>query len=112
MNKKILILFLGVICFNVSHAQANSGEVFANKIANKMKDSLFLTDEKRGQIFAINMDLYNQKQAKRTLYPSGDSLRYHLQIVENKRDSLYQSVLTQQEFLLYKQKKRNLINNN
>jgi len=77
-----------------------------------MKDSLSLSDAQKKQIYDINMQLNNDKMAARRQYSNPETLRYHLQVVEHGRDSLYHTVLTESQFLMYREKKRNLVNNN
>jgi len=109
---KIAILFLCIFLSVGATAQSDHANQLANKIAQKMKDSLNLSGQQKNNIKDINMNLYEQKKAKRLQHPGSDSLRYFLQRIENKRDTLYSAVLSPQQYLLYKQKKRYLVNNN
>lgn len=86
-------------------------EQLADKIARKMKDSLLLTDQHKNQLYTLNMQLHQQKQIAFARYRGSDSLRIHLQRIENSRDSLYSTVLPPEKFQLYKQKKRALVTN-
>jgi hypothetical protein len=107
-----ILLILICLFFGASvHAQTQA-EVVANKIAQKMKDSLNLADSVRIKIYQINMQLDQQKLVVRNHYAGSDSLRIKVQQVENSRDALYQAVLPGEKFVLYRQKKRNLVNNN
>jgi 6-pyruvoyl-tetrahydropterin synthase len=87
-------------------------ENLAKKIADRMKDSLALTEQQRNSIFDINMQLHNQKMEKRKHYANDPLLGNHLQKVENTRDSLYRAVLPEDKFILYKKKRTNIVNNN
>jgi hypothetical protein len=87
-------------------------EQLAVKIAQKMKDSLSLTELQKSQLYEINIQLNNSKSAARQQYTGSDSLGIKIQKIENTRDSLYSQILTEPQFLLYRQKKRNLVNNN
>lgn len=111
--KKIVLLLMMVSFFSTElNAQQTPATQLANRIANKMKDTLNLTGNQRNQIYLFNMLLHNQKTAVRQQYSNPDSVRVHLQRVENKRDSLYHTILSENKYLLYKQKKRNLITGN
>jgi hypothetical protein len=109
-NTFISFLFLSVISYSVNAQTA--AEQLADKIAVKMKDSLSLSSEQKGQLYTINIQLSNQKASVRQQYAGTDSLQLKMQRVENTRDSLYRSVLGEEKYLLYRQKKRNLVNNN
>ena len=112
MIKHVLIL---VCCSMISlfafSQNPNPGQQLANHIANKMKDTLNLTIPERNNIYAINLNLYNQKQVARQLH-SGPTLGSFLQAIEHTRDSLYNTVLPAAKYLLYKQKKSTLITSN
>jgi hypothetical protein len=112
--KKILINLFVLVVGNLSvNAQANNAEAFANKIAQRMKDTLALSQVQKEQVFAINKQLYQQKQAAWQQYSHTDSLiTFHVQRIEDMRDSLYKAVLTNDQFRVYRDKKRRLINNN
>jgi hypothetical protein len=111
MKKSFIAMFF-VMTAGFVHAQNTAAEQLAENIARKMKDSLSLTEQEKNHVYGINLLLSNQKTAVRQQYSAPDSLRYHLQRVENSRDSLYREILNEEKFLLYRQKKRNLINNN
>lgn len=81
-------------------------------VADKMKDSLGLTAVQRDSVLNINVWLHEQKSVIWQRYTSKDSLRLHLQRIENSRDSLYQRILTAQQFELYRQKKVRLVSRN
>jgi hypothetical protein len=82
------------------------GEHLAEKVAKKMKDTLSLTEAQKGEIHAINLQLYTQKQMVFQKYTSAaDSLRFYIQRIENTRDTLYSTVLSQEKYIVYKQKK-------
>jgi hypothetical protein len=95
------------------HVNAQTpAEQLAEKIAGKMKDSLSLTETQKRQLYNINLQISSNKLAVRQQFSSPDSLRIMTQQAENMRDSLYRQVLTEQQFTTYRQKKRNLVNNN
>ena len=101
------ILFVSINCKAQSTAQN-----FAGKVAEKMKDSLSLTETEQEQIYNINMQLHDQKTLVRTQYEGNVSLGIKIQRIENTRDSLYRTILKEDKFILYQQKKTALINNN
>jgi len=111
--KPILILLTCALfsCCSLQAQNAPANEL-AKKIADKMMDSLVLTQSQRSKVFAINMRIHQDKMEVRRQYQSRDSVGRGLQLVENKRDSLYRGVLDATQFSLYQQKKRNLVNNN
>jgi threonine aldolase len=110
--KIVIILFIFSFLSAATYAQSDHATQLANKIAQKMKDSLGLTGQQKNSIVDISMNLHEQKSLARQQHHGSDSLRYFLQRIENTRDTLYSAVLSQQQYLLYKQKKRNLVNNN
>lgn len=108
---RILLLLIGM-SIGVSIQAQTQAEIVASKIAQKMKDTLDLPDSMRVRIYQVNLQLDQQKTAMRNQYAGTDSLRIKVQQVENLRDALYQAVLPADRFILYKQKKRNLVSNN
>lgn len=110
---KLLFLFALLIGgFNhLTTAQAPA-EAIASKIADKMTDSLSLTQAERDQIYTVNMNLHEQKMKMRAVSQDTIQLGPQLQKIENTRDSLYGRVLSAGKFQLYRQKKRSLVNNN
>lgn len=81
----------------------------AHYIADKMADSLSLTSQQRSKVFSINMELHKQKAEARKKSTDRSVVGKELQIIEGARDSFYKSVLTEQQFELYLQKKRTLV---
>ena len=108
--KLILLLFFSFFLAGSVNAQSYATAV-ADRIAQRMKDSLSLSAGQKDSIYAVNIRLHNQKALLRQQYTSIDSLEYHTQLVERTRDSLYMRVLGDEKYLLYKSKKRNLISN-
>lgn len=109
----VLIFFLLLLHSGGMEANAqNPGTQLANHIANKMKDTLGLTTPKRNHVFAINMFIHNKKMIIRQQTANPDTLRVRLQRIENKRDSMYKTILPPPKFQLYLQKKGNLISSN
>lgn len=112
--KYSLIIAISIIASVRVCAQQTPQEELAAKIAGKMKDSLGLSTAVHDQIYVINLQLHQQKMAVRSQYANvPDSLRINIQRVENKRDSLYRAVMqSDAKWILYRQKKVNLISSN
>lgn len=107
------IIFLSLfVCFSFSARSQSIAHNVALHIAQKMKDSLDLSVNQKGQLYGVNMQLYNKKTLARKKYAGSDSVRISIQKIENTRDSLYKNILATDKYLLYKQKKLNLISNN
>lgn len=111
MKKYFLFIILLTSTNSALNAQ-NAGTALAGKIAQKMQDSLYLTDSVKQVIYTINIHLHEEKMRLRQVYTGKDSLNYYIQKTENTRDSLYHSVLKDDKYLLYKSKKRLLVNAN
>lgn len=109
--KKIQVL-ASVIFISLAIKAQNPAEEIANRIAQRMKDTLQLSDSQRVQIYNINMQLSQQKAGMRVQYSNADSLKKKIQLVENSRDGLYQSILSNEKYQLYIDKKKRLVNNN
>lgn len=113
MIKIVISILFSIIALGLYAQIGTPAEQVANKIAVKMKDTLSLSATQQQQVFAINMQLHNQKNAIRNQYPGNDSLiKVSVQRIENKRDSLYRSIIGETNYIIYRQKKRNLVNNN
>lgn len=111
MKRLIITIFVIAISITRIFAQTNA-EQLADKIAQRMKDSLNLTALQKDKIFSINIELQNRKMQVWKEQKSQDSLKRYLQQVENTRDSLYKTILSPDQMAMYRQKKRNLVNNN
>lgn len=112
MKFKILLLItIIVIRIQGVGAQTIATEI-ANKQAQKMKRDLVLNDSVSQCLYNINIQIHNRKMYIRQQNIAKDSTVYYIQKIENSRDSLYQKVLSENQYLLYKQKKRELLNNN
>lgn len=105
----ILVLVFGV-CEN-GFSQYQSPPVNSRMLA-KMRDSLQLDPIQVAKIDSINNLLSIRKNNLRIEFSNVDSLTKHVQLVERSRDSLYRIVLPNPTFMIYKEKKRNLISNN
>jgi hypothetical protein len=112
MIKRSFIVGLLLLTFSLANSQQTLREQFARKISQKMKDSLNLSEEQEKKVYTINMQLHDKKREARDKYKNPVELGPQLQRIENTRDGLYETVLNKKQYILYKQKKRNLINNN
>lgn len=112
--KKIIIVFICIflVMGGGLHAQPPAAIQLANHIAQKMKDTLGLTPTQRVQVYTVNIALHNLKMAVRQNNTNLDSLRIKTQRIEGRRDSLYQNILPPAKYVLYQQKKRNLVTAN
>lgn len=111
--KHVFILCV-LICVGaaVNAQQATPAEALAQRIATKMRDSLQLSSAQKDQVYAINLQLHNQKMQVWQQHGGADALlQQQLQRVENQRDSLYRPVLSDEQYRLYLHKKRALVNN-
>lgn len=107
----LMIFLFSVLTQSIGQTQTPAQQV-AERIAQKMKDTLGLNQQKKTQIYNINIQLHEWKTQARTQYGDSDTLGTVIQHIENKRDSLYRSVLPENKYQLYKAKKRNLISAN
>jgi hypothetical protein len=112
---KKICLVVG-FCFSLVMLKAQQQEPpeaqVAHKIANKMADSLSLTNQQRAKLFAINMELSKKKKEARKKSTDRTVVGQELQQIEGTRNAMYKTVLTEEQYGLYLQKKRNLVNNN
>ena len=99
-------------CFGISAQSSTTAEQIAERIAQKMKDSLNLTSQQKTGVYNVNMYIANQKALARQQYVGSDSLTRFIQQAEGKRDSLYRTVIPDSLYQIYRQKKRTLISAN
>jgi hypothetical protein len=113
---KHIIIFTALIFGAMLSGQAQqttSGEQLADRLAQRLKDSLQLTQSQKDQLYAVNMQLLYQKKGVWQQHQHNDSLiQVNLQRVENTRDTLYHPILTPEQYQLYRSKKRYLMRNN
>lgn len=112
MKKYIFLSFFLSLGFQFSFAQTSPSEQLAQRIANKMKDTLALTAQQTQAVYIINLNLHTKKMQARTLSTDRVIVGKAIQGVEQIRDSLYKIGFTPTQYQLYVQKKRNLINSN
>ena len=93
-------------------AQTQNGIDLATRIATKMQDSLGLSDSVEQQVYTITLGINRWKVHVINRYQQADSLYLWMNKIETVRDSLYQNVLTNSQYLLYRQRKRSLVLNN
>ena len=112
MKKSILSIFFILSVHLVIAQQDQSPMVkLANKMADRMRDTLGLDTGQREKIFNINLSLAMEKSIAYSNHKKED-IGKELQKIENKRDGLYKKELSNQQYDIYKQKKRRIINNN
>ncbi|PZR25216.1 MAG: hypothetical protein DI535_18980 [Citrobacter freundii] len=110
MSKLIMtILILGLGITQGFCQTGESGTAFAEKVANRMRDSLSLSAIQRDSIYAINVRLMQESQAARTKNLPPEELQTELQLIESTRDRLYKAILGQEKYLLYKPRKLALV---
>jgi hypothetical protein len=110
--KLLFILTVSLILSNICLAQTDPPHQLASKIAQKMKDSLNLSGAQKEAVKNINLNLSEQKMQARGTSKDRMIVGKSLQTIENKRDSLYKTILTPEQNALYHTKKRNLVTNN
>lgn len=111
MRKIFCILTLFFFPLSFVHAQEAPAAQLSHKIANKVADSLNLNNQQRAKIFGINMELSRKKTEARKKSADRVAVGKDLQQIEGSRDAMYKEILTQEQYTLYLQKKRNLVNN-
>ncbi|PZR28926.1 MAG: hypothetical protein DI535_04200 [Citrobacter freundii] len=95
---------------NQAYSQTNEPVIpFAEKVANRMRDSLSLSSIQRDSVYAINVRLMQESQDTRAKNLPPVELQTELQLIEGSRDRLYRQVLGQEKFLLYKPRKFALV---
>jgi hypothetical protein len=109
---RIILFCLCTSGISVSHAQTPVAVQLATHIAQKMKDTLGLTNQQQTQVYTVNINLHNLKMAIRQQNTNPDSLQIKIQRIEHGRDSLYHAILGDTKYTLYLQKKRNLVTAN
>lgn len=79
-------------------------------IADLMADSLTLSQSQRADILNINAGIEQQKSLLFKTDTSRANIGRELQHIEQQRDKMYQSVLTENQFAIYKRSKSSIIN--
>lgn len=112
MRKIFCILTFLFFTLSFLHAQETPAAKLSHRIANKVADSLGLNNQQRAKLFGINMELFRKKTEARKKSADRVVVGKDLQQIEGNRDAMYKEILTQEQYILYLQKKRNLVNNN
>ena len=109
-----LFFFLLIMLAASFHAnsQSFSSETVATIVAKKMQDTLSINEDQKNGIYNANLLLHSWKMTARQQTSDMEILKTQLQAIENKRDSLYQQILTPGQYQLYKTRKPALIDAN
>lgn len=112
MKKRVTIISILILISFLSFSQ--TAQDLAQKQAKKMKDSVGVTESVMQQIYAVNMQIHTRKQEARIAYANSPVLMQEkIQFYERQRDSLYKVALASEEkYILYKQKKNNILRAN
>ncbi len=109
----LIVLFLAAM--QQSYGQNNvpaKGQLLAERMAQRMRDSLDLNATERQKICEINLSLYKRKEdAWKSAGGNTNAIQKQLQQIENTRDAQYKEVLDAEKFAAYKQKKKFIISN-
>jgi hypothetical protein len=110
--KQFLFALFSLFFISTIQAQNVPGNQLSHHIADKMKDTLDLSNQQRAEVFQINKDLTDKKDKARKKSNDRAIVGPDIQGVERTRDSLYKEVLTVPQYILYLEKKRNLVTAN
>lgn len=108
MKLKYICFCIILISCNNLYAQIQSNDI-ANKQAKKMTQILNLHDSLSIKLYTINQSLINSKMYVRSKRTVTDSLAFFIQKIENNRDTMYSSILSHEQYLLYKLKKDEIL---
>jgi len=106
--KNILILLLFIVPLS-SMAQTNQ-EKSSKYLAERLRDSLSLTEKEYQELFKINLILEEQKKNARSMNEDILIKTKKVQKIENSRDSLYAIILNPKQLEAYKHRKSSLLN--
>ncbi len=109
MKKLVSLLVLFSICYLQAQSQNTPDAQLAHHIADKMKDTLGLSNQQRANVFQINMDLHKNKKEARGKSNDRTVVGKDLQKIEASRDERYKAVLTIEQYTKYLSKKRKLV---
>lgn len=93
-------------------ARQRAGADVARKISWKMRDSLGLDSSTTAQLYQLTLPFHSQKMAIVRQYHGKPAMSGLLQQLEQTRDSLYATLLTSQQYQLYRAQKRWFVFNN
>lgn len=114
MKFSFLTLLFILCCIARVEAQSSYSEgdsilsVQAMNLAQTLKDSLHLSPKEMNDLYEINIQIAKQKKAVFKLQDRALVGR-QLQLLENSRDSLYNSVLDKKAFEKYLKSKKNIL---
>lgn len=111
--KKIFISIVVLLFVAMgSYAQGSPTDSIANLLAQRMKDSLGLTNEQASQVYNLNTTLGSREANLRKQFAGSRSLPSYLKLLGEQRDSLYKNALPNDKYQLYILKKQNIISGN
>ena len=108
--KKLFICMVLFIALKATGYAQTTPESQAAEIAQKMKDTLTLSEQQKSQIQTATTAIQNTKLGLRQLY-TGRALEYYLSMEEKNRDSLYKNILPENKYTLYLEKKSTMLTN-
>ncbi len=106
---KFILTIVFVISITTASGQGQSPVQLANKIADRMKDTLGLTIPQRHHIFTMTLQVQVQKKNNPGHFYHQDTATQRHKDIEKMRDILYRRVLTVAQFDVYRIKKYNII---
>ena len=119
--KKIYLLLCclaGLFLPGKAQQQATAGKAtgirdttLSHRITQKLADSLQISPDQRRQIHLANLWIDSSKVSV-IRYHSRDSLNIYMNRLERSRDSLFQHILTDKQFVRYGAHKRQWVLNN
>lgn len=108
MNK--LIISVSVLLATTFQAKSQDiDSVVAKTFANKLRDSLALTQSQTDSIYQISKALRIEKRDVWAQYKNSKDLNQRMLQEDEKRDSLFRNVLGDEKFTLYFQKRRQFL---
>ena len=120
--KKIFILLCclaGLFIPGKAQQQATAGKAtgirdttLSHRITQKMADSLQISPDQRRQIHLANLWIDSSKVSVIRQYHGTGSLNIYMNKLERMRDSLFQHILTDKQFVRYGAHKRQWVLNN
>jgi hypothetical protein len=112
MKKIFISIVVLLFVAGGSYAQISPTDSLANLLAQRMKDSLGLTNDQTSQVYNLNTTLSSREANLRKQFTGSRSLPSYLKLLGEQRDSLYKNALPNDKYQLYILKKQNIIPGN